>query len=660
MFFTKISCDNRLNGNQCMNTIRGLLLKTIIVIAFGLMGAIFCQFFKSAPVSRYIHIRNFRYGKDPWVIRCNRGDTLHLTFSTEDTGHSFFLEEFDMDVKISPATEEVTVFKTSDPSARPLITREVVLVTRHSGWRDWLISKSSFRCHVWCGPMHAFEQGKLVIIPNTLLWFSIGMVAGIFALWIYGFSSRTSRENEAPPGDILNKNNILRRALVSRWPQIIITIFALLMIYIVIMTALFGTKVSGRNLGVLLMWAIWLFILIAIMTPLGGRIWCTICPLPVFGDWIQRRSFLSPFKGRTGEYNNRFFGLFRKWPGYLSNNWPRLIVFLILATFSTTLVAVPVISGVTVLMLVLVPTLMSGVWELRAFCRYLCPVSVFVGPFSGMSILALRNKSQAVCDECKTHFCRKGNLSGWACPYGINVGEMKENADCGLCLECLRSCTYNNVTLYKRPFASETATRNMGEGWLTIAIFTISIIYSILYLGPWPAVRDYVNIIDKQNWGLFAVYSLILWSMVLVIVPGIIYFLAAGGRIIARSQLSSRNIFLSYTGSLMPMGMLMWIAFVIPMLFVNITFIRQSVSDPFGWGWDFFGTAGTPWHQFLPEFIPWMQAIAVCTGLYLCLRNISRTMKKSSESSRQAFLLTIPFALFVTAISLFMIFFYTN
>ncbi len=60
-------------------------------------------------------------------------------------------------------------------------------------------------------------------------------------------------------------------------------------------------------------------------------------------------------------------------------------------------------------MLLLVPTFMALIWELRAFCRYVCPVSVFVGPFSGMSILAVRNKSQMVCDQCKPHFCQKGN-----------------------------------------------------------------------------------------------------------------------------------------------------------------------------------------------------------------------------------------------------------
>jgi hypothetical protein len=311
-------------------------------------------------------------------------------------------------------------------------------------------------------------------------------------------------------------------------------------------------------------------------------------------------------------------------------------------------------------MLMLVPTLMSGIWELRAFCRYVCPVSVFVGPFSRMSTLSLRNKSQDVCDRCKPHYCENGNTNGWACPYGLNVGEIKENSDCGLCLECMRSCTYNNVSLYKRPFASEKGTRTMSEAWLTMATFTISIIYSILYLGPWPVVRDYVNILDKHNWDLFGIYSLIMWALVLIIVPGIIYFLSYLSKKMAKIERNTNEVFLVNAGYLLPFALMNWIAFVIPMLFVNVTFIKQSLSDPFGWGWDFFGTANTPWHQFLPQFIPWLQAAAILTGLYLSLRNVRKSRIVTNLNPVQILKICLPVSLFLIAVAIAMLFFFTN
>jgi len=240
------------------------------------------------------------------------------------------------------------------------------------------------------------------------------------------------------------------------------------------------------------------------------------------------------------------------------------------------------------------------------------------------------------------------------------VGKIKENSDCGLCLECLRSCTYNNVSLYRRPVASESGTRNLSEAWMTMAIFTISIIYSILYLGPWPVVRDFVNILDKHNWGLFGIYSLIMWTSVLIMVPGMVYLLALLGLKYVKTNIQISRLFLEYAGAMLPFGMFNWIAFVIPMLFVNITFIIQSVSDPFGWGWDFFGTANTPWHQFIPQFIPWLQAVSVLTGLYLSLRNIRKSVLFKELNPKQILIICLPISAFITLVAISMLLFFTN
>jgi hypothetical protein len=648
-----------------MERTRRGIIHLVIILLSGLVPAILVQFFRGEPVSRYYHIRNFRYGKDPYVIRCNRGDTLHLSFSSDDTGHSFFLEEFDVDVKVSPAMEDVLVFGVEDPSSRPRVTKELVLVAEFEGLSKYLVSKSHYRCHVWCGPMHAFEQGKLVIMPNTLLSFSLGSLLALAGLWIAGLF-RSIPANSDPTGgdsrgiDLFAKFPWLRRLVTNRWPQVIFTILALCLIYVVIMTSIFGTKMSGRNLGVVLMWIVWLFLLIMVMTPLGGRIWCTICPLPFFGDWIQRSSVFSPRVGKTGHYNNRFTGLFRKWPAKLDNNWLRVFIFLVLATFSTTLVASPKVSGFVVLGLLLAPTLMSVVFELRSFCRYLCPVTAFVGTFSGMSVMALRNRSQEVCDRCKPHFCQNGNARGWACPYGINVGKMDESMNCGLCLECVRSCTYNNVTLFARPFASERRVKHRSDGWLIIAIFTIAIIYSILYLGPWPVVRDYVNILDKKNWDLFSFYAIFLWLSVLVFVPAVIHMLTYAGTRLSRVQVPNREAFLTNVGALLPMGLFMWMSFVIPMLFVNFTFLLQSLSDPFGWGWDFFGTANTPWHQLLPRMLPWIQAFLMLMGLSLSLRNLQRNWREYRLEGGQLLRVSLPMGFFLLITTILMLLFFTN
>jgi hypothetical protein len=169
-----------------------------------------------------------------------------------------------------------------------------------------------------------------------------------------------------------------------------------------------------------------------------------------------------------------------------------------------------------------------------------------------------------------------------------------------------------------------------------------------------------VNILDKGNWGLFAIYAIIVWSTALLIMPGIIYGLAVWSRQLSTLRLSSKEIFLGSVGSLLPLGLMLWISFVIPMLFVNVTFVAQSLSDPFGWGWDFFGTANIPWHQLIPRAVPWMQAILILTGLQFSLRNLKRTFSFGQTNKLQWFLATLPMALFLLASSVALLYFFTN
>ena len=96
------------------------------------------------------------------------------------------------------------------------------------------------------------------------------------------------------------------------------------------------------------------------------------------------------------------------------------------------------------------------------------------------------------------------------------------------------------------------------------------------------------------------------------------------------------------------------------MLFVNVTFIKQSLSDPFGWGWDFFGTANTPWHQFVPQFIPWFQAVAVLTGLFMSLRNISKSRIVYELKPAEVLKISLPISIFLTGVAIAMLYFFTN
>jgi polyferredoxin len=639
------------------NNLRNQLIDLLVLLVCGLSPILLSQSAAVQPRSRYFHIESFRYGKEPATIRCNRGDTLHLSFSSRDTGHSFFLQEFDIDAKIAPSNPTVLQFRASDPQASPVSTDTVVFVAAHPGVLKFLVSKSVFRCHVWCGPMHAFEQGNLVINPNTLLNGGMGLLVGLFLV-----GRRKGRFTVVPEQgrekDLLSAYPWIRRTLKKPWVMPAIMLAGGLVLYLVVLTTLFGTQVSGRNLGVMLVWIVWLFVLITILTPFGGRLWCMVCPLPALGEALQRRSVVKVRSGSIGAYHNRFFGLQRNWPKWLSNGWPRMIIFLIAGTFSTTLVAQPRATGYAIVLFVLTATVLSLVFKLRSFCMFLCPINSFVGTYAQLGRLSLRKISEKVCADCRGDFCETGSHTGWACPYGLNVRTITTNVDCGMCTECVRSCVYDNVTFRWRRFGNEAVARDVSLGWNAMALLVVGIAYTIVYLGPWPEVRDYVNIIDKDNWGLFAVFAAVLWSIALVIFPLLMYAMAVIARKLSGITRPSFDLMIASTGAVLPLGLFVWVGFIIQMLFVNVTFIEQSLNDPFGWGWNLLGLAGIPWKQVVPRLVPWVQVLCVLIGFAYSQRDLWRIWLDATGEIRTAARGVIPYTLLLLGLGGGLIWFY--
>lgn len=71
----------------------------------------------------------------------------------------------------------------------------------------------------------------------------------------------------------------------------------------------------------------------------------------------------------------------------------------------------------------------------RAFCKYLCPVTVFLKPMSYFSLLRVH------CDENKCVHCGKCLQ---VCPMNVEVNKesrkRKNGTECILCYECTKAC----------------------------------------------------------------------------------------------------------------------------------------------------------------------------------------------------------------------------
>ncbi|MCX6153441.1 MAG: hypothetical protein NT007_04695 [Candidatus Kapabacteria bacterium] len=451
--------------------------------------------------------------------------------------------------------------------------------------------------------------------------------------------------------DLLTKFPLLKRILKARSFQFIIILPNLFVFYVIILAGIIGSPVGNRNIAIVFIWILWWFLLIAIMVPFASRVWCTMCPLPFFGDLFQRMAFIKVRLGKTAYLRNKMFGLNKKWPKYLTNIWIQNIGFLTLCTFSAVLVTRPFVTSIVLGLMLLLGTVMSMIWKLRSFCSYICPVSGFLSLYSSAATMELRRIDNDVCLKCKDKGCYKGNEKGYGCPWSEYMGTMERNNYCGLCTECLKTCPNDNIGLNTRSFASETIIKGYDESWKGFIMLALAMAYSVILLGTNGTIKNWANAPETGNWGGFFIYAAILWSSALVVVPAVFYFFAYLSKLITKSTQSVKEIFKTFSYILVPLGLLAWIAFSFPLIFVNGSYIISVISDPLGWGWNLFGTAGFKWQPLVPDYLGYVQLILLLTGLGFAISRgyrVSLNIFKDEHTALMGLLPMAGFALLVT------------
>jgi polyferredoxin len=574
-----------------------------------------------APRTRDIHIEAYRYGFSPARIHANRGDRLRLTFSTRDTGQSFFFQDYDLHVAITPGDRTVAVERLSRPGETRSRVETVEIVAGSPGW---LVSKSQFRNHTYNGPGHGTERGELLVGPNFLLYGALGL---LLAMPLAGVALAGRRPARATDGrvNLFGLWPWLKRVMKAPSFQFNLTLPMLGVFWLIILAGLFGTKVSGRNAGPMVIWVLWLSALIIVLVPVGGRIWCTVCPLPVAGEWMQRRRLLRNPEEIEGRQRLRILGVPMVWPRWLEGAWPRVVFFLLLGTFSTTIVAVPAATSWMLIVLMAMAVLTGLFPEQRLFCRHLCPINAYISLYSTTGRVMVRAVNEEACAaKCAEKFCLTGSIKGWGCPYGLCVEEIDRNNDCGLCMECVKTCAYDNVGLYWRKSEWDREVASYGEAWQAMVMFALACLYCVINLGAWDRVRDWIDLVDKGNWGTFGLYAAAVWAACLGVLPFVWYVLTRAGMSLGGTKGDAGRQFRATSAALAPLGLAVWMGFALATLLSMKTFVLQSLSDPFNWGWDLLGTAGSRWHIVWAPAIPWLQVAFVVVGLGYALGVLRR------------------------------------
>ena len=605
---------------------KGIVILFVALAGVALLAPLPLQ--AGRPAEHHVTLEARSFAFKPEVIQVNQGDRVILELESVDVTHGVYIDGYGLEAVSEPGRKARLDFVADR------------------------VGKFKYRCSLACGPLHPFMIGELIVRPNVPYWRGVALallaaVGSVVYLWHRGRTRQAPNPDWQAAGRRIELTRIplLKRLLQWRGFQPVLMLGTLFGFVLVIMTGLLGTPVGSKNFSIVFVWIVWWALLIVVLVPFAGRLWCATCPIPAPGEWLQRR-------GIVIKRGDRLLSLARKWPRKLDNIWLQNFAFLGVAIFSGVILTRPWATGAVLLAFILLALVLSLVYERRVFCRYFCPVGGFIGLYSLVSPLELRVKDLEVCRSHREKECYLGSAEGYGCPWMVKPWRLQRNAYCGLCTECLKTCPKDNVAVNLRPFGSDLlvrAGRGLGEAYNALIMLTCALIYSAIFMGPWGWLKDWAGVASISGRALYAGAFL---AINLLAVPGLFLLATALSKGLSRVRdVSLKQVFINNSYALVPMGLSVWIAFSFSFLFVNGSYAISIISDPFGWGWDLFGTRSFPWTPMLVELVPHLQAVMLITGMVFSVYIAYRIGRQHTATESQTIRGLVPIAAFLAVVT---------
>lgn len=322
-----------------------------------------------------------------------------------------------------------------------------------------------------------------------------------------------------------------------------------------ILTGFWGVQDPYRNFSMTFFWII--FVLgFAYATALVGDVYAVINPWRVISEASRRYRHL--FEGRWP---------YPRWLGY----WPALLLYTVFIWIELFSHARPSSLAQNLLIYSLITLLGMICFGRQAWLRH----GEFFGVF--LRLIACLSPLQHV----------PGQGLRWRMPFAGLQQEAAEHISLVIFILFMLSATAFDGLRGTVPWYRLFWTDPYGliQGWIGRPP-----IHAFAQLRPYYLGYESLCLV-LSPWLYFAVYALFVWL----------------GRVLAGSRVPMRQLLLDFSFSLLPIAVVYHITHYYTLLLSQGVKIVSLLSDPFGWGWDFFGTAqlwrapilpemGTVWH----------------------------------------------------------------
>jgi hypothetical protein len=176
-----------------------------------------------------------------------------------------------------------------------------------------------------------------------------------------------------------------------------------------------------------------------------------------------------------------------------------------------------------------------------------------------------------------------------------------------MCTECVRSCPHDNIGINVRPFAVDLLAKSKfqwDESILAIVLLALTSFHGVTMTPAWRRINDLM----RAETGLGSILCFTALMALMLLVPLLIFWggAALSQRLTRREGVSTADIFRAFTYSLIPIALFYHLAHNSMHFFMEGLKILPLLSDPFGYGWNLFGTAGRVYGSILSLEVVWV------------------------------------------------------
>ena len=441
-------------------------------------------------------------------------------------------------------------------------------------------------------PLYAHGFGERYDLPLPLNMFMIAAAAAVAASFVVIglFVNKQPGEFRYPTLNLLvvpALGAVLRCKIFTYAFKLLgVAVFLLLLA-----TSLFGVNKPVENLSPTFVWIIW-WVGMGYICALLGNFWMLVNPWRTMFEWVEG------FVVGDGEEDDGLMDYPESW-----GVWPAVILFFIFAWLENVYngAQAPFKLGLFVLVYSAITWAGMLVFGKHVWLRSGEAFSVLFGLFARFSPTEIATSGDGLCDTCD--------------------GCAGETESCVDCLECFQRADSDERQFNLRPFAVGLATRGIVSA--SMAVFVILTLATVTFDGisetsAWLNVQDALHpVISPLPVDTFGTID----TLGLLVIPALFLTVYLGFSWVLRlfegtSDSPVFDVSKVFVLSLVPIALAYNMAHFISLLTIQGQGIIPLLSDPFGFDWDLFGTAGylIDINVITPGFVWWVSIVAIVLG----------------------------------------------